>query len=494
VADEQVSLGQARGRWVLFAAVLGSGTALLDTTIVNVALPTLGRDLDAGFAGLQWVVNGYTLALAALILLGGSLGDRYGRRRLFVAGTVWFGVASVLCGLAPSVEALIVFRVLQGVGAALLTPGSLALLSASFVAGDRGRAIGAWSALTGVAAAVGPLVGGLLVELSWRLVFFVNVPLCAAVVLVALRHVPESRNPQSSGRLDLGGAALGALGLGLLTSALVASGEKGASATTVVVGAAGLLALVGFVVAERRAPSPMLPTGIFASRQFTAANVVTFAVYAALGGIFFLLVVHLQVVAGYSPFVAGTALLPVTGAMLLLSPRAGALAERTGPRLLMTAGPLVCSVGALLMLRIGRDASYAADVLPAVIVFGVGLSATVAPLTTTVLSAAPGRHAGVASGVNNAVARTAGLLAVAVLPLVGGISGDDYQQPSAFASGFSMAVLVAAGLLAAGGAVAAVTISDDEARRRRRPTERTAHCELSGPPLEHPSGARRPMS
>lgn len=484
MAQVQVSLDERRGRWVLTAAVLGSGVALLDATIVNVALPMIGRDLDAGFAALQWTINGYTLSLAALILLGGSLGDRFGRRRVFVIGTVWFGAASVLCGLAPSAEALVAFRLLQGVGAALLTPGSLALISASFRSEDRGRAIGAWSALGGIAAAVGPLLGGLLVEVSWRLVFLVNVPLCAAVVVVAVRHVPESSDEQAAGPLDLTGALVGALGLGGLTYALVAAGEQGASAAVLGIGSIGLVGLAGFVVVERESSSPMLPVGIFASRQFTAANLVTFAVYAALAGVFFLLVVHLQVVVGWTPLAAGSALLPVTGAMLVLSSRAGALAERTGPRLLMSLGPLLCAGGTLLMLRIDRDASYVWDVLPAVVVFGLGLSATVAPLTATVLSAAAERHAGVASGVNNAVARTAGLLAVAVLPVLGGITGRDYEDPTAFADGFRVALLVSAGLLVGGGLLAAATISDEQARRRHRTPQRAVHCAIDAPPAE----------
>jgi EmrB/QacA subfamily drug resistance transporter len=484
MAEQQVQLGTPRGRWVLTAAVLGTGISLLDATIVNIALPTIGRDLGADFADLQWTVNGYTLTLAAFILLGGSLGDLIGRRRVFVIGVVWFGVASLLCGLAQDVGTLVAARLLQGVGGALMTPASLALISASFVAADRGKAIGAWSGLGGIAAAAGPFVGGLLVELSWRLVFLVNLPLCALVVVLALRHVPESRDEQMDPRLDVLGAALGALGLAGITYALVASGEDGASPQVLVTGLAGLLGLVAFVVVERRSSHPMLPVGIFSSRQFTAANLATFAVYAALAGVFFLLVVHLQVVAGFSPLVAGLALLPVTGAMLLLSPRAGALAARIGPRLPMTVGPLLCAGGVLLLSRIGAEASYVVDVLPGVVTFGLGLSATVAPLTVTVLSAAPSRHAGVASGVNNAVARTAGLLAVAVLPVAAGLTGADYLDPPQFATGFRTATLLSAGLLAAGGVVAALAISDEQVRR---PGQRERHCAVDGPPVERPA-------
>jgi EmrB/QacA subfamily drug resistance transporter len=274
-AVDQVRMGESRGRWVLLAAVLGSGIALLDATVVNIALPTLARDLDADLVDLQWTVNGYVLSLAALILLGGSLGDLFGRRRMFVVGTVWFGVASLLCGLAPNVETLIAARILQGVGAALLTPGSLSLLQASFVPGDRARAVGAWSGLGGIAGALGPFVGGALVELSWRLVFLINLPLCAAVVVIALRHVPESRDVEADPRIDVAGAVLGALGLAAVTYALVAAGEQGASLAVLVIGALGVAALLGFVVVEQRSSHPMLPVDVFASRQFTAANLVT---------------------------------------------------------------------------------------------------------------------------------------------------------------------------------------------------------------------------
>ena len=449
-------MGTARGRGVLLAAVLGSGIALLDATVVNVALPTLGRELDADLGDLQWTVNAYVLMLAALILLGGSLGDRFGRRRVFVVGALWFGVASLLCGLAPSVEALIAARALQGVGAALLTPGSLALIQACFVPADRARAVGAWSGLGGIAAAVGPFVGGLLVEVSWRLVFLINLPLCVVVVVVALRHVPESRDPQANPRIDVAGALLGALGLAGVTYALVSAGGRGASVTVLATGLAGLAGLVAFLSVERRSAHPMLPLGVFASRQFTAGNAVTFAVYAALGGVFFLLVVQLQVVAGFSPLAAGTSLVPITVLMLVLSPRAGALSARTGPRLPMTVGPLLCAVGVLLLRRVDADAGYLTDVLPGVVVFGLGLSATVAPLTVTVLAAAPDRLAGVASGVNNAVARTAGLLAVAVLPLAAGLPGPD--DPVGFDRGFDRAMVLAAALLAVGAVVSALAI------------------------------------
>ena len=478
---EPLAIGGARGRWVIAATVLGSGMAFLDATVVNVALPAIGRSLDTGLAGLAWTINGYTLTLAALILLGGSLGDRLGRRRVFVVGVWWFAAASLLCGLAPNVGTLIAARGLQGVGGALLTPGSLAILQSAFRPDDRARAIGAWSGLAGIAGAIGPLAGGWLVEVaSWRWVFLINLPVAAAVVVVTQRHVPESRDPAASPHVDVTGAVLGAVGLGALTYGLIAW-EGGSLADPAVL--AGLLigvaALAGFVVRERSAADPMLPLDIFRSRLFTATNLVTFAVYAALGGVFFWLVLELQVVSGFGPVTAGLGLLPVTVLLLLLSSRAGALAQRIGPRLPMTAGPLLCAVGVAGMTRIGADASYAADVLPPVVVFGLGLALLVAPLTATVLAAAPDEHAGLASGVNNAVARIAGLLAVAVLPLVAGLSGAAYTHPADLHDAFRTAMWVCTGLLVAGGALAAAFVR----RTAETPPALPPHCSVDCPPL-----------
>lgn len=473
----RVRLGEASGRWVILAAVLGSGMAMLDATVVNVALPVIGAELDAAIEGLQWTLNAYTLTLASLLLLGGSLGDRFGRRRVFVIGTVWFAAASLLCGLAPSVELLVAARALQGVGGALLTPGSLAMIAALFHGEDRGRAIGLWSALGGLAGAIGPFVGGwLIASIGWRWVFFINVPLAAAVVYVAQRHVPESADPEACESVDVIGATLGAAGLAGVTYALV----TGIGPLALVAGAAGVLALVGFLLFERRTPHPMLPLSIFTSRQFSAANAVTFLVYAALGGVFFLFVMQLQIVGGYSPLMAGAALLPVTALLLLLSSPAGALSARIGPRLPMTVGPLVSAVGVALMLRARGAPSYLTDILPAVGVFGIGVGITVAPLTTAVLGAAEPRFAGIASGVNNAIARAAGLLAVAVLPLAAGLHGDDYLRPAIFAAGFRTATLVCAGLLAAGGIVAWLTIRNEPA-----PVGAARHlnCPVTGPAM-----------
>jgi EmrB/QacA subfamily drug resistance transporter len=489
-APADLRLAQPAGRWLLTAVVIGSGITFLDATVVNVALPTIGDDLDASLGGLQWTVNGYTLTLAAFILLGGALGDRYGRRRLFVVGTVWFALASLLCALAPNVGILIAARALQGIGGALLTPGSLALIQSSFVPADRARAIGVWSGLGGIAGALGPLLGGWLVETaSWRWVFAINVPLAAVVVAVAARHVPESRDESATGRFDWTGAALGALGLAGVTYALIAAPEEGVPAVLIAASsAAGVAALAAFVFVQRRSRHPMLAPGLFGSRQFTAANLVTFVVYAALGGVTFFLVLDLQIAAGYSPLAAGSALLPVTLIMLALSERSGKLSERIGPRIPMTVGPAVCAAGLLLMLRVGGpgdDVSYVRDVLPGVVLFGLGLATTVAPLTATVLGAAPDRYSGIASGVNNAVARAAGLLAVAALPLAAGLSGDDYRDPGAFGDGFRTALLVCAALLAAGAVLSWLTIRSGAgvAAEPAEPPCRV-HCAVAGPPLQ----------
>jgi EmrB/QacA subfamily drug resistance transporter len=481
--------GQAAGRWVLLATVLGSGLAFLDATVVNIALPSIGADLDADAAGLQWTVNGYTLSLASFILLGGSLGDRYGRRRVFVVGVVWFAAASLLCGIAPNVEALIAARVLQGIGGALLTPGSLALLEASFHPDDRAKAIGAWSGLGGVAGALGPFLGGWLVQVAtWRLVFLINLPLAALVAVVAVRHVPESSNPQAARRLDAAGALTAAVGLAGLTYGFTAWPAHGVTAPSVLgalgVGMAGLLA---FGYTEHRSSHPMLPLNVFASRTFTAVNLVTFAVYAALGAVFFLVVLNLQVVAGFSPLVAGTALLPVTLLMLVLSARAGALGQRIGPRVPMTVGPTICAGALVLFANVAADATYLPDVLPAAVILGLGLALTVAPLTATALGALDERHAGIASGVNNAVARTAGLLAVAVLPLAAGLGAGSLTNPDDLAPAYRTAMFISAGLLLAGAATAWLAIP---ASLRRTPTDQPAspvrtHCAIAGPPL-HP--------
>lgn len=332
-----LALRGSRGRWVLLATVLGSSMAFLDSTVVNVALPTIGRQLGASLADLQWTLNAYTLTLAGLILLGGALGDRLGRRRVFLIGVVWFALASALCGAAPSITVLIAARALQGIGGALLTPGSLAIIQASFAAADRPRAVGAWSGLGGVAGAVGPLLGGWIVQVAgWRWVFLLNLPLAAVVIVVSLRHVPESSDPSAQGRFDVAGAALAAAGLAGISYALIEAQAGGSKAGPVIAAALGIAAAAAFIVVERRrgragSPvEPMLPLDVFGSRQFTAVNVVTFAVYAAFSGFFFLFILQLQLVAGFSPLAAGAALLPVTVLMLLLSSRSGGSRSGSG--------------------------------------------------------------------------------------------------------------------------------------------------------------------
>ena len=478
-----VSFGSSAGRWKLAVTVLGSGMAFLDGTVVNIALPDIGRDLDASTSSLQWILNGYLLTLASLILLGGSLGDRYGRRRVFVLGVGLFTLSSLLCAVAPTVELLIGARLLQGVGGALLTPGSLAIIESSFQRSDRSRAIGAWSGLGGVATALGPLLGGYLVQaVSWRAIFLINLPLGIFVMAMASRHVPKVRDPSASGRLDFGGVALAALGLAGTTYALIEAPDQGASVPVLLAGIGGVLALVGFLFAERRSPNPMMPLGMFSSRQFSGANLVTFAVYAALGGFFFLFVSFLQISMGYSPIAAGAASLPVTALMLAFSARSGALAQRIGARIPLTVGPLVIAFGLLMLTRIEPGDDYLSGVLPGVIVFGLGLTLVVAPVTSTVLAAADARHAGVASGINNAVSRVGGLLAVAVLPVIAGLTGDSFYDPAKMNDGFHMAMVACAVLAAAGGVLAWLTISS-EVPRAEAEAEPEFSCAIAGTPL-----------
>ncbi len=480
-----LSYGEPAGRWVLAATVLGTAVAFLDMTVVNVALPTIGQDLDASVAGLTWIVNAYTLTLAAFVLVGGSLGDRYGRRRIFLIGAAWFGAASFACALATEIWMLIGFRALQGVGAALLTPGALAILQTSFRPQDRSRAIGAWSGLAGIAGAVGPLLGGWLVELAtWRWIFLINVPVVLVVLAIASRHVPESRDPAEAAPLDLPGAVLAAGGLGALTYGLSLWAEQGLGSTQVQLGLGlGVLALGAFLVREATTRHPMLPLGLFAIPRFGLANVVTFLVYAALGGVFFWLVVTLQVVAGWGPLRAGLALLPVTVLMLLFSPRAGRFGDRVGPRLPLTIGPLIAAAGVALLSRVGPDATYLVDVLVPVALLGTGLTITVTPLTSTVLAAVDGRS-GLASGVNNAVARTAGLVSIAVLPTLTGLGPGGFGDAGALEPAYATAMLVCAGALALGGTVAALTIraetpAPDTAEHATCPPR---HCAVVGPP------------
>jgi EmrB/QacA subfamily drug resistance transporter len=487
-----LTVASAAGRWVIFATVLGSGIAGIDATAVSIAIPSIGRDLHAGWSSLQWIITSYTLTLAGLLLVGGSLGDRYGRRRVFVVGVVGFAGASALCGLAPNTQTLIAARALQGVGGALLLPGSLAILQASFDPGDRARAIGAWSGLGGVATAIGPFLGGWLVEaVSWRLIFFINLPLAIAVVIVAVRHVPESTEPDVSGPVDVTGGALVTFGLVGVVYGLIDGPNSGWGSPRVAVALlAGALLLASFFVLEAHRRDPMLPLGLFSSMQFSSANAVTFVVYAALGGALFLLPIELQEVGGYSVVESGIALLPLTVIMLLLSSRSGALATRIGPRPQMTLGPIGAGIGLALLSRAGEGNGYVLDVLPGVVVLGLGLAANVAPLTSTVLAAAPAEHAGVASAINNDVARTAQLVAVAVLPGLAGIASGTFSDVASFSDGFRSAMFIAAGLCVAGGLLAGATIRDPDRAGRARPAavepppRPRVHCALDAPPLE----------
>ena len=448
-------MGTRTGRGVVLAAGLGSGMAFLDGSVVNVALKRLGQDLGASLAELQWITNGYLLSLASLILLGGSLGDRFGRRRMFVVGTAWFALASLLCGLAPNPEVLILARVLQGIGGALLTPGSLAMIQGAFVSSDRPTAIGAWTGLTSVAIALGPFIGGSLVDYaSWRWIFLINLPLAVAAIWCAVRYVPETRDPRASTHFDLTGAVTATVALGGVTYALIEWQGRLASY------AAGLalLAAVLFVLAERRESEPMLRLEIFADRTFSAANLMTLLVYAALGAALWFATLQLQTVSGWSALEAGLASFPITLCMIFLSARGGRIGARIGPRIPMTVGPVVMGASCLLLLSIGEDVNVFLDVLPGMTLFGLGLALMVAPLTATVLAAAPDEHAGIASGVNNAVARAGSLLAVAALPVAVGLGGDDYAQPAVFDDGYRLAMLTCAVLLVVGGIVSWLTI------------------------------------
>jgi EmrB/QacA subfamily drug resistance transporter len=402
---------------VLVACILGSGMAFLDGTVVNVALPAMASDLGAGLATQQWVVEAYLLTLASFLLIGGSLGDLFGHRRVYVAGVAAFGATSLLCAVAPDSITLIAFRALQGIAAAVLVPSTLGIIVATFRESERGRAIGSWTAWTGIATVMGPLAGGVLVQAaSWRWVFLINLPFAVLTIALTLRAMPDDRPSGRRPRLDVRGAALAALGLAGPVFALIEEPRRGWGDPLVWAPlAAGALLLVAFALVERRERDPMVPLELFRRRNFAAGNLATLAMYAGLGLPFFFLVLFLQQVSGYGPVEAGVALLPVTAIMFLASKRFGAMADRLGPRRLMTAGPLVAAAGVALMLRLDVHADYVTQLLPALLVFGLGLAATVAPLTAAVLGGVESEHAGIASGINNAIARIATLLAVAVI-------------------------------------------------------------------------------
>ena len=449
----------SRGRLALAASILGSGMAFLDATAINVALPAIERDLQTGFAGLQWILNAYLLALASLVLPAGALGDRYGRRRVFLIGLAAFAAASVLCGLAPGTGVLVAARVLQGVSAALLVPASLAMVQGAFEPDDRSEAIGAWSGFSGLSTIVGPILGGWFVDTaSWRLVFLINPALALGAGYLAWRWMPESRDERRRG-LDPAGTVAAAAGLGGIVFALIEGPDTGWTHPMVAVpGLAGAASLAAFVAIERRVRDPMFPLGFLTRMRFAGVTAASVPLYFSLGGVMFLLALQLQRVLGYSALAAGASLAPVTLMLLVLSPLAGRLASRVGPRLPLTAGPLVAAAGVALLSRVEPGTSYAATVLPAVLVFGLGLGATVAPLTATALAALEDEHAGLASGVSNAVTRGAQLLAIAILPLAAGLAGIDRVGGEAFSAGFGRAMWIGAAVMVAGSLIALATI------------------------------------
>ena len=468
---------------MLLATVLGSGVVFLDGTVVNVALPAIARDFHASVASLQWTIDAYLLTLSALMLLGGSAGDRYGRRSVFVVGLVAFSLASAACAAAPGVGFLIAARAVQGVGGALLVPGSLAIIASVFDPDDRGRAIGAWSGLAGGSTALGPVLGGwLLAAGSWRFVFLLNLPLAAVAAVVAQRWVPDTRSPQHA-PLDVTGAITASLALAGLSYAAIE--RHGGGATTLLV--AGAVLAVVFMAHERRSSHPMLPLATFRSAQFSGANLTTLAVYGALSAALFLVVLRLQVSLHYSALSAGAALVPFTVIMLALSSTAGRVAQRIGARLPMTLGPFVTAIGMLLFARLASGMSYLSGVLPATVVFGIGMSITVAPLTAAVLASVDDSIMGVASGINNAVARLAGLLAVAVLP---GLAGIDPGRSLRYGldAGYVSALRISAGLCAAGGVAAFLFV------RRTAPVSPTPHpspfAGCQDPAVAAPAGGR----
>ena len=470
--------------------------------MVSIALPAIGRDFHLNLGGLQWVVNAYLVALGSLIILGGSLGDQFGRRRVFVLGAVGFSTASVLCALAPNPALLIAARVVQGVAGALMVPGSLAIVEASFDPEDRGQAIGVWAGWAGISTALGPFVGGALIDAgSWRLVFLIVVLVAAPAAAIAQRSVPESRDEGLAGSPDWAGAALVSLGLGAVVYALVEAGGRGLSDPRVAVAAgSGIALLIAFVAVERRVSRPLIPFELFRSRQFTGANLATLANYFALGGAFFFLILQLQTVLGYGALEAGAATFPFTVVMLLLSPQAGRLSQRVGPRWPMTIGPFVAAGGFLLLAGVGSGSDYLTQILPGVLVFGLGATIFVAPLTSAVLAAVSEQEAGLASALSNAFARLAQLGASATLPVAVGLGSATVVGSVEFASAYERAMLLTAAVSIIGGAIALVTIrrSADEPAVRHpspshscRPSKRRPPGSVTGPDSVNKGALRR---
>jgi EmrB/QacA subfamily drug resistance transporter len=459
---ELVRYRSAQGRWVVTAMILGSSVAGIDSTVVAVALPAIGRNLHVGFQDLQWTVTSYTLTLASLILLAGSLSDRWGRRRVFLAGLTWFTLASVLCAAAPSIGWLIAARAVQGIGGALMTPASLAIIEAAFQPSDRTRAIGTWAGFSGVSSAIAPFLGGWLLEAgSWRWIFLINVPVAVAVAWTTLRHVPESRDASLSGSADWAGAVASVTALAAIAYAIIVLPGGGIRSPGFAAAAVlALLSSVTFAVTERRASRPMLPLAIFRPAQFRAANAVTFVINGALGGFAFVFIPALEIVSGYSPVVAGSALVPVTVVTLLLSGASGRLAQRIGsPRPQLVAGCLLCTAASLLAVRIGSHAGYWTVVLPVALLFGLGLASLIPPLTASAMNSAPDSLAGLASGVNNAVARVAGLLWIAALPPITGLTGAVYTDPMHFRSSFAEISWICAAAFSCAAVLAATFIT-----------------------------------
>jgi EmrB/QacA subfamily drug resistance transporter len=468
-------------RFTLVAAILGSGVAMIDGTIVNVALPAIQDDLGGGLQAQQWISNAYLLTLGSLILIGGSLGDIYGRRRVFAVGVGAFGLLSLACAAAPTVETLIAARALQGVAGALLTPSSLAIIAAAFSERERGAAIGSWTAWGGIAVIVGPLAGGLIVDhASWRWIFAINVPLVLVTLVLVRAAVPDA--PTVSRRVDALGAGLCALGLAGIVFGLIEQPRFGWGSPVIILSLlGGLVAFASFVGYEKRATHPMLRLDLFGRRNFAIANLQTLTIYAGLSVLFFFLFIFLQQVAGYSALRAGLTTIPSTVIMFALSRRIGALADRYGPRLFLAAGPLTAAAGMLLFLRVGIETSYISDLLPALVVFSLGLATTVAPLTATVLADADESDAGIASAINNAIARVAGLIGISAIGAVvaGRLAGGTFAPGRSSVDAFHEAILICAALVASGGVVAALGIENP---RRRVKAEDCPGGQLAGAP------------